>query len=44
MTGTEEIDVEKIATDVVDMMSHFGAEAELLEAQPIEQDDVMTRG
>ena len=45
VTGTEEIDVEKVATDIVDMMAHFGAEAELLEApQHISQDDVMTRG
>ena len=45
VTGTNEIDVEKVATDIVDILSHFGAEAELLEApQEIGPDDLMTRG
>ena len=45
VTGTNDIDIEKIATDIVDMLSHFGAEAELLEApQEIGPDDQMTRG
>ena len=45
VTGTNDIDIEKIATDIVDMLSHFGAEAELLEApHEIAADDQMTRG
>ena len=44
VTGNEGIDVEKIANDIVEMFCHFGAEAELLGEQPIDQDDAMTRG
>ena len=45
VTGTNDIDIEKIATDIVDMLSHFGAEAELLEApHEIAADDQMTHG
>ena len=44
VTGNEGIDIEKIANDIVEMFCHFGAEAELLGAQPIDQDDAMTRG